>query len=207
MSQRPVSAKRPRPDPSANKTATLPPTKKRKGFSVGPANLPDGTYRRKTQKIKNDLIQKAKVKKAYAKVKAREAAAGGQTNQPTTGDATNASAVEAPASLELHPERQAMLNRPQQQDRPEGQEDVNGFHARQRRERPMKKSRYAKEEALAKEKKAQIEARVKAREERQRDRRAMAKARRKDKDGNIRLGRQSKVLLARVKRMVAKEGA
>jgi hypothetical protein len=200
-----MSAKRPHPDPSANETAALPPPKKRKGFSVGPTNLPDGTYRRKTQKIKNDLIQKAKVKKAYAKVKAREAATKGQSNQPTTDDATNANAVEAPVSLELHPERQAMINRPQQQDRPKGQEEVNGFHARQRRERPTNKSRYAKEEALAKEKKAQIEARVKARQERERDRRAMAKARRKDRDGNIRLGRQSKVLLARVKRMVAKE--
>merc|ERR1712230_280016 len=36
------------------------PKKKRKGFSVGPANLPDGTYRRKTQKIKSDLMQKAR---------------------------------------------------------------------------------------------------------------------------------------------------
>lgn len=33
------SSKKPQPDATANK--------KRKGFSVGPANLPDGTYRRK----------------------------------------------------------------------------------------------------------------------------------------------------------------
>ncbi|KAI5284581.1 hypothetical protein KEM52_002846, partial [Ascosphaera acerosa] len=34
--------------------------RKGKGFSVGPANLPDGTYRRKVTKIKEDLIHKAK---------------------------------------------------------------------------------------------------------------------------------------------------
>jgi hypothetical protein len=33
-------------NPEAKRT-TEPPVKKRKGFSVGPANLPDGTYRRK----------------------------------------------------------------------------------------------------------------------------------------------------------------
>ena len=61
-----------------------------KGFTVGPANLPDGTYRRKgslhtilqiqsltqltrlAQKIKKDLIQRAKLKKQYAKLKAQE---------------------------------------------------------------------------------------------------------------------------------------
>lgn len=42
-------------------------SKKRKGFSVGPANLPDGTYKRKVDKIKRTLIHKAKVKKSYSK--------------------------------------------------------------------------------------------------------------------------------------------
>ncbi|KAI9671694.1 MAG: hypothetical protein M1831_003222 [Alyxoria varia] len=62
------STKRPRTDSS---TSHPEPQKKkaRKGFSVGPDNLPDGTYKRKVQKIKQDLIHKAKVKKQYAKVK------------------------------------------------------------------------------------------------------------------------------------------
>lgn len=34
-------------NPDAKRTADLP-MKKKKGFSVGPANLPDGTYRRKS---------------------------------------------------------------------------------------------------------------------------------------------------------------
>ncbi len=60
--------------------------KPRKGFSVGPGNLPDGTHRRKgskiytnqllsiakiltVKKIKDNLIRKAKVKKSYNKIK------------------------------------------------------------------------------------------------------------------------------------------
>jgi hypothetical protein len=46
------------------------------------------------------------------------------------------------------------------------------------------------------------EARKRTREEREKERRAMSKARRLDGDGMYRLGRQSKVLLNRVKRMV-----
>ena len=41
--------------------------KKKRGFSVGPANLPDGVYRRKVTKIKESLIHKAKVRKQYSK--------------------------------------------------------------------------------------------------------------------------------------------
>ncbi|KFX93026.1 hypothetical protein O988_07033, partial [Pseudogymnoascus sp. VKM F-3808] len=52
--------------------AQVPQVKKvRGGFKVGPDNLPDGTWRRKVIKIKKDLIHNAKVKKSYAKVKAR----------------------------------------------------------------------------------------------------------------------------------------
>ena len=34
---------------SEEQRSTEPPVKKKKGFSVGPANLPDGTYRRKSK--------------------------------------------------------------------------------------------------------------------------------------------------------------
>lgn len=196
--------------------------KKRKGFSVGPAHLPDGTYRRKSklvdfsegtgsadcwaaQKIKNDLIQKAKVKKAYAKVKAREseaAPANLSINAPTDDP------TPIPASLELHPERQAMLSTPDistSTSRAEnglrrGSEDVNGFRERKRK---PKMSRYTKETDIAKQRQAEIEARARARQDRARERRAMAKARRPDKSGKIRLGRQSKILLSKVQGLVA----
>ncbi|KAI0150314.1 hypothetical protein GGR57DRAFT_190925 [Xylariaceae sp. FL1272] len=46
--------------------------KHRKGFSVGPSNLPDGPWKRKVDRIKKDLIHKAKVKKAYKRIKTAE---------------------------------------------------------------------------------------------------------------------------------------
>jgi hypothetical protein len=78
-------------------------------------------------------------------------------------------------------------------------EDVNGF---QERKRKSKTSRYTKETEIAKRRQAEIEARARARQDRERERRAMAKARRPDKSGKIRLGRQSKILLSKVQRLV-----
>ncbi|KAL1874923.1 hypothetical protein VTK73DRAFT_10403 [Phialemonium thermophilum] len=48
------------------------PKKARRGFRVGPENLPDGPWRRKVTKIKRDLIEKAKLKKQYAKLKVQQ---------------------------------------------------------------------------------------------------------------------------------------
>lgn len=59
-------------DPSSETAAAQPDAKKRKGFRVGPDNLPDGAWRRRNTKIKEQLIHKAKVKKAYRKVKAEQ---------------------------------------------------------------------------------------------------------------------------------------
>lgn len=102
--------------------------KQKKGFSVGPANLPDGTYRRKTQKIKNDLIQKAKVRKAYAKFKAQDEAEDQEPQYNPYEDVVDPTRAQQqhetlpdqeiePAkevSLELHPARQAMLDAPEE---------------------------------------------------------------------------------------------
>ncbi|KUI55008.1 hypothetical protein VP1G_02440 [Cytospora mali] len=69
----------------ASASASTPDTKKpRKGFRVGPDNLPDGAWRRKNTKIKHDLIHKAKIKKEYAKVKAEVAKENEKKQQPTT---------------------------------------------------------------------------------------------------------------------------
>ncbi|KAF7514569.1 hypothetical protein G7054_g15199 [Neopestalotiopsis clavispora] len=54
------------------------------GFRVGPDNLPDGPWRRKVTKIKQDLIQKAKLKKAYKKIKARELPQQNQTSSSSS---------------------------------------------------------------------------------------------------------------------------
>jgi hypothetical protein len=43
--------------------------KAKKGFQVGPANLPDGTYKRKAKKIKDSLIERALIQKEYARLK------------------------------------------------------------------------------------------------------------------------------------------
>ena len=176
------------------------PAKKRKGFSVGPANLPDGTYRRKTQKIKSDLIQKAKVRKEYAKVKAQEEAE--RENCNATADIPDDEAVNG--SPEIHPERQAMLDVPEAEHRARERaehDDVNGFRSR-KKERKPKESRYKKEFELAEQRKVQLEERTKARETRHAERRQMAKAKRPGKDGKMKLGRQSSVLLSRVQRLM-----
>lgn len=167
-------------------------TKKRKGFQIGPDHLPDGTYRRKAQKIKNDLIQKAKVKKAYAKVKAQQEA-------EDLEDGSKSHPQPEPTGLELHPDRQAMLSRP---DDPAEQaaDHEKGFRSRRREVRP-KQSRYKKELELAEEHRARIEAKRQAREARMKERKAMAKAKRPGKDGRLKLGRQGTVLLDRIKRM------
>ena len=190
-----MSLKRPRPADSSNESSATQPQKKRKGFSVGPANLPDGTYRRKTQKIKADLIQKAKVKKAYAKVKAEVA----QDEMPSVYEEAQ-SIDPTPASLELHPDRQAMVDAP---DIP-----LANPVPRQRRppkERKPKPDRYAQEKVIAAQRREEMAAKQRAREEREKERQAMLKARRPGRDGKIKLGRQSQVLLSKVKRLVGEE--
>jgi hypothetical protein len=176
-----------------------PAKKKRKGFSVGPSNLPDGTYRRKTQKIKADLIQKAKVKKAYAKVRAAAA----QDELPSVYSKAETETEHpdpAPVSLELHPDRQAMVDAPEaqytttttRQDRPP-------------RERRLKPDRFSKEKEVAAQRREDLAARQRARDEREKERHAMLKARRPGRDGKIKLGRQSQVLLSKVKRLLGED--
>lgn len=187
-----MSLKRARPTDSNDEPAK----KKRKGFSVGPANLPDGTYRRKTQKIKADLIQKAKVKKAYAKVKAQAT----QDELPSAYIEAETEAEHlhpAPVSLELHPDRQAMVDAPEVQ--------YTAATTRQDllpRERKPKPDRYSKEKEVAAQRREDFAARQRAREEREKERDAMLKARRPGRDGKIKLGRQSHVLLSKVKRLL-----
>ncbi|EXJ94956.1 hypothetical protein A1O1_00074 [Capronia coronata CBS 617.96] len=192
----------------AGNAVAEPDKKKRKGFSVGPANLPDGTYRRKTQKIKRDLIQKAKVKKAYAKIKAQEEATEPTPSFTAAGNDGDTDRIDQPpASLELHPDRQAMLAAPatnqDEENRP--RENRSWRNPResdhQAKQRRPKESRYKKEMELAAQHRLQIEAKRKAREAREQERRAMTKAKRPGKDGKPKLGKQGNVLLSRIRRM------
>ena len=177
------------------------------------------------QKIKSDLIQKAKVKKSYAKIKAQELSAdqnkkphlyGYENNDIDGGNGNDAPAKEPepepergpesePASLDLHPDRQAMLDRSshrQAQGRahPDDNDEQQGMH--RRRGRKPKRSAFAKEMEIAEKRKQEAEARRKELQLKQKEREAMVKARRPSRDGKRRLGRESKVLLGRVQRMV-----
>ena len=162
---------------------------------------------RTAQKIKQDLIRKAKVKKSYAKIKEREL----QDNPKVTTETPQAEAEE-PATLQLHPDRQAMLDEPEVQPQSKPMQRVEG----QRRRKPKypKPVPFEKEARLAQERRDEAEMRriaiedsraerQRKLEERERFRKAMAKARTGGKNGQRKLGRESKVLLEKVKRVIA----
>ncbi|KZL73787.1 hypothetical protein CT0861_12367 [Colletotrichum tofieldiae] len=270
------------------------PAKKRKGFRVGPDNLPEGPWRRKVEKKKLELIHKAKIKKAYAKIKGRELAsqASSKTQQPAAAAAASSKEASsddelddvrepqpakepshspapapAPAASEpspspdaastdatpaqplegaIHPSRAEMLTNDGEPPNPntmavkrkrgaatatgsnadlpgtrtattsEDAQDataaVDRYDPRKPR-RPRKPGYYEKQLAHAEQKRAEAEARraeiQRRREERERKtadreryRRAMAKARKGGEDGQRRLGRESALLLEKVRRMV-----
>ncbi|TKA73788.1 hypothetical protein B0A49_05138 [Cryomyces minteri] len=209
-----MSSKRPREDAvDGNDRAK----KQRKGFSVGPANLPDGTYKRKVQKIKKDLIHKAKIKKEYAKVKAREQAEN-PASAPAFSLGTGATEPAAEPTTEPHPERQAAID--DEAANPDPEPAAPSYTSRrisalpQDRKRRPKPVPFAKEASEAQRRKEEAEVRRREREEaarqrqqkieeRERFRRAMAKARTGGKNGQRKLGRESQVLLEKVQRMIS----
>lgn len=138
-------------------------------------------------------------------MKAQEQAAGPQKSIYPTGEEDKGEDGDEPqtepASLDLHPQRQALLEEEPPAERtpkhPQSQAD-----GPRRRERKPKRSAYTKELEIAEKRKKEAEAKKAEREFRQKDREAMARARRPDQFGKRRLGRESKVLLGRVQRMV-----
>ncbi|KAL9117728.1 MAG: hypothetical protein Q9187_005731 [Circinaria calcarea] len=182
--------------------------KPKQGFQVGPNNLPDGTHRRKVQKIKKDLIHKAKIKQSYAKLKKREL-----INRSVPSGYSREEEDAASPTTKLHPARQAMLDEPEKE-----LPQLNGQTSSQssgivKRRRP-KPIPFVKEAKAADRKRKEAEARYKAIEEakrqrqqkieeRERFRRQMAKARTGGQNGQRKLGRESQVLLERVKKIVS----
>ena len=161
------------------------------------------------EKIKKSLIDKAKIKKQYAKLKAREEKEA--VNPPKSvydreasteqGDKVSPEPTAEP-TLEPHPDRAVLL----EEKSPEPERQQN-FERRQRRPRPQP---FQKESLLAQKKKDEAEARRKAKEEadrerakkaaeRERFRKTMAKAR-GGPNGQRKLGRESTVLLAKAQR-------
>lgn len=138
------------------------------------------------------------MKKSYQKLKERETR-DGSNSVPTV--------PEEPATLELHPSRQAMLDEPETIPEPAHQP------VKQRRPPRPKPAPFKKEEVLAQQRKDERERRQEATEkanrerqakaeERERFRHAMAKARSGGKNGQRKLGRESKILLEKVQKMV-----
>jgi hypothetical protein len=155
-------------------------------------------------KIKKDLIHKAKVKKSYAKLKARDSDLS-TTSAPPPESATQ----------ELHPERKAMLNAPRSPTPPPNSNPNPYPDSRQpsQNRRNKRPAYFEKEQAFAEQQKAEAEAKRIERErrgkernqkveERERFRKAMVKARTGGRNGQRKLGRESKVLLERVRRVV-----
>jgi len=203
--------------------------KPKTGFRVGPANLPDGAWKRKVAKIKTNLIVKAKVKKQYAKVKAEFAQ---QHPEPaaipipadelepttTTTNAHDATPREPTPPAQIHPSRQAMLDepattQPPASDQNDTQPQPRNNRDRKQRARHNKPDYFANQLAAAEQAKAAEEAHVAewARRTAERDsriadrekyRKAMAKAKTPGRDGKRKLGRESGLLLDKVKRIV-----
>ncbi|KAM0563307.1 hypothetical protein ACHAPJ_001025 [Fusarium lateritium] len=195
--------------------------KPKHGFRVGPENLPDGPWRRKVTKVKKELIHKAKVKKAYAKIKAREQenAPSAKKTQPVQDEAETEEA-EADAGEEkqpeeeegekMHPTRHLMLaDEAKAQENSAGQDTSDGNRRRTRRpgyyDKQLTKAAQRREEED--QRKQEFQRRREEREqkiaERERYKKAMAKTR--DRNGNKKLGRESSLLLDKVKRMVAQK--
>ncbi|KAJ4416476.1 hypothetical protein N0V82_006741 [Gnomoniopsis sp. IMI 355080] len=240
----------------------IPEAKKRKGFQVGPENLPDGAWRRRNTKIKENLIHKAKLKKEYKKVKAELA----QEQDKKVNTHEDGNTVQAPSEpidheqdrQHVNAERQALLDgaplppmkkrepQPERAQPPrateesshtpvtaaaaDGDGEPGPFEQRPRmdRRKPRRPDYYDKALQEGSKKKAEMEARAaeqKRREEererkaneRERLRKAMLKARGIKpgaggrgrfggrQEGPRKLGRESKVLLDKVKMMVGKQ--
>lgn len=124
-----MGSKRPHDEVEGEGAASTPPeAKKRKGFRVGPENLPDGAWRRRNTKIKHELIHKAKVKKDYAKVRAELQ----KEKEETQGKP--AAAAEEP---QIHPDRQQRIDEDQldrQHVNPERQALLDGETVPRRRQ-------------------------------------------------------------------------
>ncbi|KAG5961141.1 hypothetical protein E4U56_004038 [Claviceps arundinis] len=201
--------------------------KAKRGFRVGPDNLPDGPWRRKVTKIKKDLIHKAKVKKEYAKIKSREqikqqsttyknvdddADDGGKDQGGDTGRERE-SAQEEPQE-KMHPTRELMLkDEDMAQVGATASSDATTTTRDGSRRRTRRPGYYDKQLSKAEEKRKEEEQRrmemQRRGEERERkiaDRQKFKKAMAKTvgRDGKKKLGRESNILLDKVKRMMDK---
>ncbi|KIV98795.1 uncharacterized protein PV09_09447 [Verruconis gallopava] len=189
-------------------------------FQVGPANLPDGMRKRKADRIKKALIDRAKIKQDFAKVKRRKLQ---EQQKNDTGlpqrdiyadaQAEGEKAEASTAAAALHPDREALINGSVEElstrEHAEGESGVEKNKARRKR----KLDPFAKEASLAQKQKEAAQRRRAEREEAERQRqqkirererlqRMIKKAKRPTADGKRKLGRESGYLLEKVKQMM-----
>ena len=181
-------------------------------FQVGPANLPDGTRKRKADRIKEALIQRAKIKQDFEKVKKRKLQDGEDGENVSRRDVYEENEEvenEVATSAAPHPDRQALMDAPAL---PQEDED-HGARRRDRRQKRPRENPYSKQITWAQKQKEEADQRRQEREEAERQRqqkikdrekmqRMIRKAKRPTVDGKRKLGRESGFLLEKVKRMV-----
>jgi hypothetical protein len=147
------------------------------------------------QKIKHKLVRKAELHKELTRARKQET-------------------ITEPASLDLHPDRQALIDAAE--DEPQ-KPTATRVAPRPPRQQHFKPNPYAQESQEAQRRREEAEAkeqafqksyleRKKKMQSRERMNRAVANARKPGKDGKRRLGREGAVLLEKIKKMVGESG-
>jgi hypothetical protein len=185
-------------------------------FQVGPANLPDGTRKRKADRIKQALIDRAKIRQDFEKTKKRRLQEEQDTEEVLRRDvyeeAEDDDTPKADVSAAPHPDRQALIDGTAE---PPQHEDDGDYQSR-RRDRGQRRPRenpYAKQMSWAQRQKEEADRRTEEREtanrqreekikDREKMQRMIWKAKRPTLDGKRKLGRESEFLLKKVKRLV-----
>jgi hypothetical protein len=197
-------------------------SKQKTGFRVGRA-LPDGPQLRRVQQIKRGLIENAKLRKQYAKVKGKGPSGANDiplgeagVSYPSTNEEQSTSQpLEDVSEVEWSDEDDGDERKVKRRAAAHEEDDAPSIEdqsraGRIRRRKPQPFQRQVRE---AERRRREIEERIEARkqadqerqqkiEERERFRKAMAKARTGGKNGQRKLGRESAVLLEKVQRMV-----
>lgn len=145
------------------------------------------------------MIHKAKVKSSYAKLKSREP----QLHSHVIATNKEEISTNKATSTHPHPARQAIIDDAALRDIQPG---IPGTTPNREHRSKQKTVPFAREARSAEQRKSDAETRrleiEAAQYDRERTRRAMAKARQGGKNGQRKLGRESKILLERVQKMM-----
>lgn len=154
------------------------------------------------------------MKKDYAKIKERELLENPDTFKSVYKNEGGSEERAKSPTLEIHPERLAMLNNPEVAPPPQETGSESASRWGKRRNKRHKSKPFEKEGKMAQQRQAGAEAKKQAFKEsdkqrqlksgeREKFRKVMAKARSGGRNGQRKLGLESKVLLAKAKRTMA----